>query len=148
MAGLQITGLGLLVLLLGACASVPQTIYIETTPSGAAISVNAEYIGRSPTQIDLKDVGHHQQLRIVAEKSQYTSTVKTLKKKSNRMFPGSVFLKLEPTIVQNLNTPSGSQQQTAIQGSTIVMPGADASQSSPWGGGLRSALQWLFSLEK
>ena len=78
--------------------------------------------------IELKDVGHHQQLKIVAEKSQYTSTVKTLKKQSNRMFPGSVFLKLEPAIVPSQNTsgqiPSANQQQTTIQGPTIIMPGS------------------------
>jgi hypothetical protein len=127
MTGSQIARLGLSVLLLGSCASVPQTINVETTPSGAAISVNSEYIGRSPIEINLKDVGHYQQLRIVAEKAQYTSTVKTLKKKSNRMFPGSVFLKLEPAIAHNQNTGQGrsaSQQRTTIQGPTIVMPGS------------------------
>jgi hypothetical protein len=140
MTGLQITGLGFFILLLGACAT-PQSINIETTPSGAAISVNSEYIGRSPAKIDLRDVGNHKELRIVAEKSQYDSAVKTIKKKRNRMFPNSVFLKLEPTIVQNTSghAPGGSQQQTTIQGPTIIMPGAGPAPqvSSPSSSGSR-----------
>ena len=125
MTGLQITGLTCFILLLGACAT-PQTINIETTPSGAAVSVDSEYIGRSPTKIDLRDVDDHKELRIVAEKSQFDSSVKTISKKRNGMFPNSVFLKLEPSLVHNTSgyAPSGSQQQTTIQGPTIVMPGA------------------------
>lgn len=127
MTGLHISGLALFVLLLGACAT-PQSINIETTPSGAAISVDSEYVGRSPAKIDLPDVGHHKELRIVAEKSQYESAVKTITKKRSGKFPKSVFLKLEPKVVQETSNRGGgyggSQQQTTIQGPTIVMPGA------------------------
>ena len=118
--------------LLGGCFAVPQTITIETAPSGAAISVDHEYIGRSPVDHDIKDIRKLNQLKIVAEIANYnlaTKTIKKLKPQKER-FPNAIFLKLDQTAALGANGSGGQGgqqqqggQQTTIQGPTIVFPG-------------------------
>jgi len=124
MTNLQITGLACATLVTFGCAT-QQTIGVETSPSGAAISVNSEYIGRSPAQVSLDDIKHIKTLRIDAEKAEYDTATKLIEKKSNGKFPGQVFLKLDPTSTSPLGGNGQVQggQQTTIQGPTIVFPG-------------------------
>jgi len=115
-----------LTILITACAT-SQSINIETSPPGAAISVDQEYIGRSPTTVDISDVDDIRNLRIVAEKAQFNTSSKTLKKKRNGLFPEQVFLKLDQP-VNLMGGGSGQQQggqQTTIQGPTIIVPGVN-----------------------
>lgn len=126
MTRLYLLGIACVALLLGACAK-PQTIFIETAPPGAAISIDSEFVGRSPAQIDIDNVKKHKTLRIVAEKSAYQTSTKTLKKKKTGLFPKAVFLKLDETPTRNTAGASGSGsqqggQQTTIQGPTIQGP--------------------------
>ena len=116
------------------CAT-PQTITIETSPAGAAVSINDEYIGRSPTIFEMQDASAYQRIQILAEKQSYETTLKLIKRKPNGTFPQQVFLKLDPTVaVSGMTTQMGGQQQggTTIQGPTIVIPGmAPAPQIIP-----------------
>lgn len=140
MTAVQLTGLTCIALLTGACAT-PQTISVETSPSGAAISVDNEYIGRSPAKIKMEDIDDIKELEVVAEKRYYETSVKTLEKKRNGKFPKKVFLKLEEEHVR-IHGSSGSGhmqggQQSTIQGPTIVYPGSGSTPhvSSPSAGG-------------
>lgn len=90
----KVAGIALGAIAFTACAT-PQSIDIETAPPGAAISVDSEYIGRSPTQIDIEDIDEVRSLRIVAEKARHQPATKTVGKKPNGRFPEAVFLKLE-----------------------------------------------------
>ncbi len=116
--------LALMVALMVGCAK-PQTIFIETTPSGAAISLDSEYYGRSPATIKLDNVKKLQTLIVVAEMGEYNAATKTIRKKSNGMFPKQIFLKLDRTYNPNGSGGPGSHQ-TTIQGPTIVIPGVGA----------------------
>ncbi len=122
------------ILLLVACAK-QQTISIETSPSGAAVSVDQEYIGRSPVDHDIDDTRKIVNLKIVAEKVNYNASSKTIKKLKNKeRFPNAVFLKLDqvaPLLGTNGSGQGGQQQQggqqTTVQGPTIVFPGMNGS---------------------
>jgi len=138
-AGRKYVFLGLLCVALMGCET-PQSITIETTPAGAAISVDSEYIGKSPVVFDIDDTHNMKRLHIVAEKQSHESTLKLIKKKSTGFFPERVFLKLDPSMsAAEIKTASGSannQQSTTIQGPTIqgptiVVPGSSGTQVTP-----------------
>lgn len=138
MISLRIVGFACITLLAGGCSTASnlvgfgdeqQTIIVETTPSAAAISIDSEYIGRSPTSISLKDISDYKELKIEAAKADYDTATKIITKIRDDRFPNSVFLKLEPTRSAQNNQNTGSQggqqqggQQTTIQGPTIVFP--------------------------
>ncbi|MFT5718597.1 MAG: hypothetical protein ACI9T7_002804 [Oleiphilaceae bacterium] len=130
---LRITLMVVAILSLVACAR-QQTISIETSPPGAAISVDQEYIGRSPVDHDIDDTRKISKIKIVAEKVNYNAASKTIKKLKNKeRFPNAVFLKLDqvaPLLGANGSGQGGQQQggqQTTIQGPTIVFPGMTGS---------------------
>ena len=106
--------------------TTPQSITIETTPSGAAISIDDEYIGKSPIVFDITNTNDFNRLRIVAEKQSFESALKTIKKKRTGLFAERVFMKLDPTMtaaaIKAALSSGEQQQQTTIQGPTIVMP--------------------------
>lgn len=92
---LRITSIIVAVLSLVAFTS-QQTISIETTPPGAAISIDQEYIGRSPIDHDIDDTGAISKIKIVAEKVNYNTASKTIKKlKTKKRFPNAIFFKLD-----------------------------------------------------
>jgi hypothetical protein len=81
---------------------------IETSPPGAAISIDSEYIGRSPIAFNVKGIDReHDSLRIVAEKTGYQSTAKTVvRNQSTKVFPTTMFLKLDEDIQPAANNNS------------------------------------------
>ena len=124
-------GLVIVIASVAGCAT-PQTIIIETSPAGAAVSVDDEYIGKSPTVYEMQDASEFQRIRILAEKQSYETTAKLIKKKRNGMFPQQVFLKLDPSMsaaehkaFSGMTPQMGRQRhgETTIQGPTIVIPG-------------------------
>ena len=99
---------------------------VETSPAGAAISVDNEYVGRSPVSVKLRGTMKLKDMNITAELEAHDLAAKVIRKKSGR-FPKQVFLKLDPTRAPAGGAGGGQGLQqggttTTVQGPTIIMP--------------------------
>lgn len=101
---------------LAGCAT-PQTISIMAVPSGAAISIESEYVGESPAAYSMSDVDDFDSLRIAAEMPGYEASIKTVTKKPGGLFPGKVLLQLEPKQLPETSQDAArrSTQPTVVQ---------------------------------
>ena len=119
--------------LVGGCTQ-SQTVRVVTIPPGASISVDQDYIGESPADYFVADVGAVNTLQVEAVKANYVSQTKNFKKRNKRGFPKSIMVKLDPTPAARITrTPARSPgTTTTVQGPTIVFAGtAPAPQVSP-----------------
>ncbi|HDN27269.1 MAG TPA: PEGA domain-containing protein [Thioploca sp.] len=92
--GLVIVGTG--------CGATRQVIDITSEPSKAAVSVNDEFIGKTPIIHKVEDVDEHDSLVIQVEKLGYESDMKRIEKKGTSIFSSGKFPKklhfvLQPT---------------------------------------------------
>lgn len=83
------------------CAT-PQAIDITSEPSKAAVSVNNEYIGKTPIVHNVKNVKKHDSLVIIVEKLGYESDMRRVEKKGGGLikvgkFPKKLHFVLQPT---------------------------------------------------
>jgi hypothetical protein len=89
--------------MIGAGCATQQSIDITSEPSKAAVSVNDEYIGKTPIVHKIKDVDDHDSLVIQVEKLGYESDMKRIEKKgggifSSGKFPPKLHFVLQPTL--------------------------------------------------
>ena len=91
------TGILLTVGLSAGCASArPVTIGVETSPPGAAITVESEFVGRSPTQITLSNPARQTSVVVTAEGEGHKPASRTIKRKSDGKWPAQIYLQLVP----------------------------------------------------
>lgn len=123
-------GVACVAALLVGCAT-PQEIELTTEPSKVAVSVDGEFIGKSPLIYEIPDVNVIDKIRVRAEKINFESELRTVrKKKSTGLFPDKVHMILEPTRSSGEVKAGGqAQQQGASQmmGPTIVVGAGKAS---------------------
>ena len=117
------------------CAT-PQVIDFTSEPSKAAVSINDEFVGKSPLSYEIGDVDDYCSLQIVVEKSGFEAEMKRIKKKqSSGLFPSKVHFVLQPTYSagEQKRAFSGQQQMRGqqMQGPTIVIPSTGAVTPSP-----------------
>lgn len=115
------------------CASAPQMIEIETTPSGARVSVNNEDLGPSPVSYRAPYDHRVKSLVFRAEKPGYLESVKKLRRNGGK-FGKTVYLMLErqtagapvqagvPVHV-NLQTGDKTNNNTTIAPNNVVPSG-------------------------
>jgi len=116
------------------CSTAPQIIDITSEPSKAAVSIDNEFIGKTPISYKIEEPDLHDSLKMVVEKSGFEAEMKRLPKKiSSELFPSRVHFVLEPTYTagemkRQTTTPQqmGGQQ---MQGPTIIIPGSNAAKS-------------------
>jgi len=116
----------LLTIVYTGCAT-SQLLDITSEPSKVAVSVDEEFIGKTPVSYEIEDVDDFDSLRIVAEKSGFESDMKRIKRKrSNGLFPSMVHFVLEPTYSAGERKSANSSPQIIggqqMQGPTIVIP--------------------------
>ena len=116
-----------LAMVCGGCAT-SQLIDITSEPSKAAVSINDEFIGKTPVVYDIEDVDDFKSLRVVIEKSGFESEMKRIRKKSSsKLFPAQVHFVLDPAYTAGEQKKAHTNQQQMggqqMQGPTIVIPG-------------------------
>jgi hypothetical protein len=94
--------MGLVMIGTGCCPTL-QILDITSEPSKAAVSVNEEYIGKTPITHTVKDVDDHDSLVIKVEKLGYESDMKRIEKKGGGIFrcgkfPPKLHFVLQPTL--------------------------------------------------
>ena len=112
------------------CAT-PQLIDITSEPAKAAISINDEFIGKTPCTFQMEDVDDYGSLKVILEKSGFDSEMKRINKKKSGLYPQALHFVLEPSFTagERKDAATGSQQQMGgqqMQGPTIVIPGVPA----------------------
>jgi hypothetical protein len=120
------------------CAT-SQIVDITSTPSKAAVSINNEYIGKSPCSFEMTDVDDYESIKILIEKRGFESDMKRInKKKSNGLYPSAVHFVLEQNASalreevarsQSISNQMSTPQQ--MQGPTIVIPGMPVTSAVP-----------------
>jgi hypothetical protein len=127
------------VAVMGTGCEQPQEIEITSEPSKVAITVDNEYVGKTPYVYGIDDVNKFDKIRFKFERFGYESELMTLQKKpTTDMFPGKVHVILEPTLTpgEAKNAVGGQSQQMGgqqMQGPTIVIPGGSTIQPTPPG---------------
>ena len=110
------------------CAT-PQIIDITSEPAKAAVSVNNEFIGKTPCTFDVEDTGDYSSLKVVVEKGGFEADMKRLCKKPDKSFPTAVHFVMQPVVrADDLRPDNGDDHTTSnqqqMQGPTIVIPGS------------------------
>ena len=93
--------IGLAIISMGCATS--QTLDITSEPSRAAVSINDEYVGKTPTVHNIEKINEHDSLVIRVDKLGYESEMKRIKKKgvgifSSGEFPKRLHFVLQPTL--------------------------------------------------
>ena len=100
-----------LAMVCGGCATA-QIIDITSEPSKAAVSINDEFIGKTPVVYDIEDVDDFKSLRVVIEKSGFESEMKRIRKKgSSELFPARVHFVLDPAYTAGEQKKANTNQQ-------------------------------------
>jgi hypothetical protein len=90
-------------IMVGTGCATRQSIDITSEPSKAAVSVNDEFIGKTPIIHKVDDVDEHDSLVIQVEKLGYESDLKRIEKKGGGIFgsgkfPEKLHFVLQPTL--------------------------------------------------
>ncbi len=115
----------------------PQEIEITSEPSKVAISVDSEYVGKTPYVFGIDDVNKLEKIRFKFERFGYESELMTIHKKpTTDMFPGKIHVILEPSLTpgEAKEAVGGASQQMGgqqMQGPTIVIPGGSTVETRP-----------------
>ena len=126
---------GASMLALGGCAK-PQEIEISSQPANVAVSIDDEFMGKTPLIYEIDNIKRLDKLRIKLEKQGFDGELITLRKKSTTgMFPERVHKILEPSMTagEAKGASSGSSSSTSghMMGPTIVVPGGGGATITP-----------------